>query len=190
MNFPDVKAGVIYADPPWTQKTWSKKGLDGRPQHYDRMSLQDICDLPIHRIADKDCHLFLWTTSPHLQQAFKVIEAWGFQYSSVAFTWAKLRKNNQGIMFMAAQDFHVGMGYTTRKNCEFCLLARKGKPKRKSKAVHELLIAPLREHSRKPEEARIRIMEYADGPYVELFAREKHPEWISWGNETEKFKNG
>jgi N6-adenosine-specific RNA methylase IME4 len=187
-DFPTQKHAVIYADPPWAWKTRTKKGLDGRPQHYARMSLKDIKALPVEFAADSDCWLFLWTTGPHLEQALGVIRAWGFKYSGVAFTWVKLKASSADAMFLTThEDFHVGMGYTTRKNTEMCLLARRGKPKRLSKSVRELLISGIREHSRKPDEAYRRIEEFAPGPYLELFARANKPGWTSWGNETEKF---
>ena len=78
-------------------------------------------------------------------------------------------------------------GYTTRKNAEFCLLGRKGKPKRLSAKVEEIIISPLRKNSRKPEEPCQRIEEYAEGPYIELNARTERPGWDTWGNETRKF---
>lgn len=186
MSLPKIKAGLIYADPPWQHKTWSDKGLDGRPQHYKRMTIKEICDMPVSECAANDCHLFMWTTGPHLEQAFKVIKAWGFRYSGMGFVWIKLNKNSPEL-FITLNDLFMGGGYTTRKNAEFCLLARKGSPKRLSKSVHEVIVSPRREHSRKPEEARRRIEQYAPGPYLELFAREQKPGWTAWGNEVEKF---
>lgn len=78
-------------------------------------------------------------------------------------------------------------GHTTRKNAEFCLLGRRGKPKWLSAKVEEVIISPLREHSRKPEEAWQRIEEYAAGPYIELNARTERRGWHAWGNETDRF---
>ncbi len=188
MIFPDTPHKVILADPPWDFKMRTVKGLDGRPQHYPRMSIDEIKALPVSGAAASNCHLFMWTTGPHLEKAFSVINAWGFKYSAVAFTWVKLkRKSADQLFLMTNNDFHLGMGYTTRKNTEICLLGRRGRPERKSKNIHELLIAAVREHSRKPDEAYRRIEEYADGPYLELFARQTVPGWNSWGNETTKF---
>jgi N6-adenosine-specific RNA methylase IME4 len=178
---------IIYADPPWNFQTRSAKGLDGRPQHYDRMSLKDIKEMPVSDVADADCWLFLWTTGPHLAQAFAVIEAWGFKYSGMGFVWIKLNKNAMSLFF-TLRDVFMGGGYTTRKNAEFCLLARRGKPKRIGKNVREVLISPVREHSRKPDEFYDRIEAYAEGPYLELFSRCSAPNWTAWGNQTEKFK--
>lgn len=193
IELPDVKANLIYADPAWTQKKWSNKGDEGRPQHYGRMSIKELCDLPVEDCAAKDCHLFMWTTGPHLQQAFKVMNAWGFKYSGMGFVWIKLNKRARSpfvirdINLVALEDLFMGGGYTTRKNAEFCLLGRKGSPKRLAKDVHEVIISARREHSRKPDEAYDRIERYASGPYLELFARTQRKGWLSWGNETEKF---
>ena len=76
------------------------------------------------------------------------------------------------------------MGYYTRSNNEICLLAIKGKPKRVSKSVHQVIYEPLREHSRKPDTTRTRIVELCgDLPRIELFARQKVDGWDHWGNE-------
>ena len=114
------------------------------------------------------------------------MKAWGFKPSAVAFTWIKLRKKAAGL-FMVGEDLHMGQGYTTRKNAEFCILGRRGSPKRNAADVQEVIISPLREHSRKPDEAWQRIERYASGPYIELNARTQRPGWDAWGNETEKF---
>ncbi len=150
------KYSVIVADPAWQDVTYSKKGLEGRPQHYDRMTLEEICKLPVDSWAAKDCHLFLWTTGHHLPQALKVMEAWGFDYSAMGFVWIKLDKNapvmeTRGIHLIALEDLFMGLGHTTRKNAEFCLLGRKGKPTRLVKNIHEVIVEQRREHSRKPD---------------------------------------
>lgn len=183
---------VILADPPWTHTTFSPKGLEGRPQHYPRMTLSEINAIPVDEWAAKDCHLFLWTTGVHLEQAFEVIKAWGFQYSGMGFVWIKLNKNapimeTRGIQLIALNDLFMGGGYTTRKNAEFCLLARRGKPQRLDKKIHEVIVEQRREHSRKPEESYKRIKKYAAGPRLEMFARQKRAGFDAWGNETNKF---
>ena len=179
---------VILADPPWAYKCFSNAGeARSASQHYQTMSLADIKALPVADVAAKDSHLFMWVTGPHLRQAFEVIDAWGFKYSSVAFTWVKLTRRAP-TMFLDKNSFHVGMGYTTRKNSEYVLLGRRASPKRLSKAVRELIIAPVREHSRKPDEAMARIEQYAAGPYLEMFARtDRGGQWTAWGNQTDRF---
>lgn len=179
---------VILADPPWSYKVFSKKGeARGAVSHYPTMKIADIKALPVADWSAKDCHLFMWTTGPNLFQALEVMEAWGFKFSSMAFTWVKLNPREKDAIFFFNNSFHVGMGHTTRKNCEFCLLGRKGSPKRLSKSVRELLIAPRREHSRKPDETYTRIEQYAEGPYLEMFARQRRAGWDAWGNDVDKF---
>jgi N6-adenosine-specific RNA methylase IME4 len=174
------KYNVIYADPPWTFKTFSDKGKDRSPEnHYNVMSLQDICNLPVNNITNDDSVLLMWVVDPLLDKAFKVIEAWGFKYKTVGFTWAKTNKKSMG--------FFTGLGYWTRGNPEMCLLATKGKPKRISKSVPQLVVEQRREHSRKPDIVYNHIENLLEGPYIELFARTQRPGWDSWGNQTDKF---
>jgi len=179
---------VILADPPWRYQVFSPKG-EGKSasRHYETMRLPDVKALPVVELAARDCHLFLWSTTPNLPQALEVIEAWVFRYSSMGFTWAKLNPRAPADGNWSPASFHVGMGHTTRKNVEFCLLGRRGSPKRKSKAVRELIVAPRREHSRKPDETYDRIEAYAGGPYLDLFSRQRRPGWDSWGDEVDKF---
>jgi N6-adenosine-specific RNA methylase IME4 len=90
-------------------------------------------------------------------------------------------------MFRDDLDASVGMGYWTRANSEACLLATRGKPKRLNADVRQGIIAPRREHSRKPDGIHARIERLVAGPYCELFARERRPGWDAWGNEVDKF---
>jgi len=170
------KYKVIYADPPWHFKSYSSKG-DGRNaiQHYDCMSISDISNLRVSDLASDDCVLLMWVVDPMLPEALEVIKAWGFKYKTVGFTWAKQNKNDLGMF--------TGLGYWTRANPEMCLLATKGKPKRISKSVRQLIISQRQEHSRKPDEIYERIEQLLDGPYVELFARRERKGWDSWGNQ-------
>jgi N6-adenosine-specific RNA methylase IME4 len=80
-----------------------------------------------------------------------------------------------------------GLRLRTRKNVEVCWLGRRGNPKRLSCGVRELLIAPVREHSRKPDEIYQRIEDFCSGPFVELFARQRRPGWLSIGDEVDRF---
>ena len=173
-----MQYSIILADPPWSYRTWTAKGgHKSASAHYDTMHTGDICKLPIGQLAADDSTLFLWATYPNLPEAFEVIEAWGFKYKTVAFTWIKTSKNGNPF---------VGLGYWTRANAEICLLATRGKPQRVDKGVKQVIISPRLEHSRKPDEARERIVQLmGDLPRVELFAREKWPGWDVWGNEVE-----
>jgi N6-adenosine-specific RNA methylase IME4 len=170
---------VILADPPWSFKNWSKKG-EGRNanQHYKVITLKEMSRMVLP--AAPDCALFMWVTDPLLPFGLEVMRAWGFEYKTVAFTWAKTGKHD-------ASTFPIGTGYWTRANPEMCLFGTRGKPKRKSRAVRQLITAPRREHSRKPDEIYDRIEALVDGPYLEMFARNRRPGWSSMGLEIDKF---
>ncbi|GHU45742.1 adenine methylase [Clostridia bacterium] len=177
------KYSIILADlparfgSPWSYRVWGKKGK-GRSagNHYPTMNIDDICSLPVAEIADKDCTLFLWSTFPNLIEAFKVVSAWGFKYSTVAFVWVKRNK--------VSPEYFMGCGYWTRANAEIVLLATKGKPKRISKSVRQIVDTPIGRHSEKPFVVREKIIELiGDLPRIELFARTKTDGWDSWGNE-------
>lgn len=170
------KYNIIYADPPWSYKDSGCKGAAA--EHYQTMSVEDICKLPVKDLADKDCVLFMWATYPQLEEALQVIKHWGFEYKTIAFQWVKTYKSGFG-------EF-LGLGRWTRGNTEPCLLATKGKPKRINAGVSQLIFSPLRRHSQKPPEARVKIKKLlGDLSAVELFAREKVEGRDSWGNEVE-----
>jgi N6-adenosine-specific RNA methylase IME4 len=174
---------IIYADPPWFYPDINPKckfGL-GAIGHYSVMKTEDICNLAIPKTAD-NAFLFLWVTNPNLLDGLKVMESWGFKYVTTGFTWVKLNKK--------APTYKFGTGYYTRSNVELCLLGKRGKPKVMSHSVSSLIVEPLREHSRKPDCTRDRIVELCgDVKRVELFARTKTPGWDVWGNDVNKFKN-
>ena len=170
------KYTVLYADPPWRYR--NKPNGRSPESHYPTMKTEDICALPVQALAAEDCALFLWVTMPMIFQAQKVLAAWGFRYKTVAFVWVKQNRKGTGIFW--------GMGYWTRANAELCLLATRGQPQRRAKNIHQVIISPVEEHSKKPEEARRRIEALlGDVPRLELFARRPSPGWDVWGNEVE-----
>ena len=179
------KYSIIYADPPWS---YQDKNCNGAClKHYKTMSLDEICQLPINKISDTNCVLFLWATYPLLPEALKVIESWGFKYKSIAFQWIKLNKKDRKPFY--------GLGRWTRGNTEPCLIATKGKPKRIANNVFQLIQAPIGRHSQKPDIVRHKIIELMgnDLERIELFARKeedylwggKKTGWDVWGNEVE-----
>ena len=143
------KYQIIYADPPWQYNRKAGQGIAA--DHYPTMSLQEICDLPVGKLADKDCVLFLWVTFPQLREGLSVIQAWGFQYKTVAFVWVKKNKK--------ADTLFLGLGHWTRSNAEICLLATKGSVHRKSAYVRQIILSHIERHSKKPDVARDRIVE-------------------------------
>jgi N6-adenosine-specific RNA methylase IME4 len=200
MNFDDLPRnhfGAILADPPWHFKFWwggheqrkhagSSRDELGPP--YQTMKEEKLYLLPMQELAAEDCVLFLWICWPILEQSLRVIEAWGFIYKTCAFSWMKANAR-QIDMFREDADAFPGMGYWTRANSEVCLLATRGNPKRLNADVRQGIIAPRREHSRKPDGVHERIERLVAGPYLELFARQRRPNWTCWGNEVDKFSN-
>jgi len=144
--------------------------------HYDWLDIESICQIPVKNIASENAILFMWVTLPKLNEFIQVVNAWGFEYKSVAFVWVKLNKSSNG--------YFMGQGRWTRANAEICILATKGKPKRISAAVRQLIISPIELHSKKPDITRDKITQLVgDVPRIELFARQKTPGWDVWGNE-------
>lgn len=175
IELPQGPFGCILADPPWSFRTYSGKDVapSRAEQPYPVMSLADLKALPVGDVAARDAILFMWTVS-HLQdEATDLARSWGFAPKSVAFVWDKGR---------------IGMGYWTRQEVEICKLYTRGKPRRKSKGVRQLIRAPRREHSRKPDGQYDRIERLVDGPYLEMFARQAWPGWTAWGAETGKYQ--
>lgn len=178
------KYEIIYADPPWhyaTRKTGTNFG-GGVTDKYPTMTLQEICAIPVKDWVADDAMLFLWTTMPYLEKSFAVIDAWGFEYKTMAFTWVKMNKTNN--------SFFKGVGNWTKSNAELCLLARRGKTlPRVNRDVCQIIMEPRREHSRKPDRVRDDIVRLVgDRPRLEMFARTTTPGWEVWGNQTEKFE--
>ncbi len=173
------KYGIIYADPPWHYRVYSKKGAGRSAEsHYPTMTIEEIQALPVSELANKDCALFMWITFPLLKESLSVLSAWGFKFKTIAFVWIKQNRKSDSLFW--------GMGYWTRANAEFCVLATKGKPKRMAKNVHQVIVSHIEEHSKKPDEARRRIVRLmGDLPRIELFARQKTAGWDVWGNEVE-----
>lgn len=179
----NLKFAAIVSDPPWKFKTYSEKGLGRSAEaHYHCMNFADIAALPVEEWAAKDSVLFLWVTDPFLPKGLELLSEWGFEYKTVAFYWTKTRKNRP-TTFLQPRNFPYGTGYWTRANPEICLLGTRGKPKRVSKDVAKLIIAPRREHSRKPDDIYERVERLVPGPYLDMFSREDRAGWATWGDE-------
>ena len=177
MEFPDRKYQIIYADPPWSYNDKMSGHSFSLDHEYETQSIQWISQLPIQQIADRPCCLFLWVTSPMLDDGVKVIADWGFRYKTVAFCWSKYTINGKEIS---------NLGRWTMGNVELCLLGVIGSPNswRQDRSVKQLVKAVRGKHSRKPDEVRSRIVQLlGDRPRIELFARERVDGWDSWGNE-------
>jgi N6-adenosine-specific RNA methylase IME4/ParB-like chromosome segregation protein Spo0J len=166
------KYRVIYADPPWQYDLeQTSPNLGGAIKHYNSMSIEELCALPIKDIADKDAVLFLWITSPKLNLFLQLMEAWGFEYKT-SFVWDKVKHN---------------MGHYNSVRHEFLLIGGRGKSTPDLKHLYDSVITIERsdKHSEKPVEF-LNIIDnlYQHGNRIELFARQaKKENWYFWGNE-------
>lgn len=180
--------GAILTDPPWRFKTWNQDNTSPgtRAPTYRTADATDLAVLPVSMLPARDAVLFMWISWPLLTEALALIDAWGFEYKTCAFSWIKAHAG-QIEMFRDDIDVQIGTGFWTRANSEVCLLATRGKPKRLDAGVRQSIIEPRREHSRKPDCVYSRIERLVAGPYCELFARTTRAGWDSWGNEVGKF---
>lgn len=185
--------GMIYLDPAWKFKTYApvqegQKGRRDAERYYPTMSLDEMKALPVKRIAARNCVMVMWATWPFLLQALELMKAYGFTYKSSFKVWTKTKRSFSAtkVFIESPTDFHTGTGYTSRKNTEFCLLGTRGTPKRLVRDVRELIVAPVREHSRKPE-IYDDLERYCAGPRLEMNARTVRAGWDQWGNQVEMF---
>lgn len=183
------KYQIIYADPPWSYRDKALAGNRGANCKYPTQSKEWIESLPIKEISDNNCCLFLWVTMPKLNEVFDLFRNWGFEYKTCAFVWIKTNNETESNQASFVEDnfaSFVGMGSWTRANAELCLLGTKGKPKRIDASVRQIIYSPIQRHSKKPKEAKERIVSLVGNlPRIELFAREKHEGWDVWGNEVD-----
>lgn len=168
----DKKFRVFYVDPPWNYgDKQNTPNLGGAEKHYDSMTIDQLCDLPVDTLSEKDAVLFLWVTSPLLEECFDIIKAWGFKYKS-SFIWDKVKHN---------------MGHYNSVRHEFLLICTKGKctPDEKKLSDSVQSIERTEKHSEKPVEFMNIIDElYTHGDRIELFCRQpKKENWFYWGNE-------
>jgi N6-adenosine-specific RNA methylase IME4 len=178
-DLPPLRYGLILADPPWAFRLHSDKGDRKSPQaHYGCMGAGELAALPVDQLAAPDCALLMWATAPMLPDALMLMAQWGFRFKS-AGAWAKQSSTGAGWAF--------GTGYCFRSAAEFFLLGTLGKPKVRSRSVRNLVVAPVREHSRKPDQLHAMAEALYAGPYLELFARQRRPGWDVWGNDVDRF---
>ena len=178
--FPPLPRGpfdIVYADPPWDYRGQLQHngpgGVDtgGALRHYPTVRTGEMAAWPVADLAAADALLFLWATSPHLDQAIDLGKAWGFNWATVAFVWDKGK---------------VNPGFYTMSQCELCLAFKRGRiPRpRGARNVRQLVAAGRGRHSEKPDEVRDRIAAmFPSQRKIELFARKKMAGWTAWGLE-------
>ena len=171
------KFAIIYADPPWDYKGQRQHGGQGAPDtggaatHYSTVTTRDLKRLQVADVCEQDALIFMWATSPHLDQAIDLLKTWGFRWSTVAFVWDKAR---------------VNPGFYTMSQCELVLLGKRGRiPKpRGARNVRQLVREVRGKHSQKPDQVRERIdAMFPTQRKLELFARSTAPGWSVWGAE-------
>lgn len=170
---------VIMADPPWSFENWSAAGeKKNAKSQYLCMPTASLCELQVGRLARGDSWLWLWATYPMLPDALAVMKAWGFRYVTGG-PWVKM-----GLSGKLA----IGTGYVLRSASEIFLLGKIGEPRTLNRSTRNVLMAPRREHSRKPDEAYA-VCEalFPAVKRADLFSRQNRAGWDSWGNEVGKF---
>lgn len=191
----------IYADPPWAFKNRSELGEDRNPnQHYQTMTIDQLMELPVRDIAADDAVLAMWVTDPILAQAMNLISAWGFEFKTVAFYWAKTWEKSDLASMHETASFPIGTGYITRGNPEQLWIAARGEPRRRimnidgvmktDMSIRKLQFAPRALHSEKPRKFYGLLERLYDGPRLEMFARTREPGWSSWGNQVGALEDG
>ena len=119
---PETKQyGIIYADPPWHYDR--KHGSGVAENHYPTMSIEEICALPVSELAAKDSALFLWATFPQLNEAFRVIDACGFKYKTLAFLW--LKQNRKADSWPKDRPYRTDNLYKSMSKKEVTKIAKK-----------------------------------------------------------------
>jgi N6-adenosine-specific RNA methylase IME4 len=183
----------VACDFPAHFSTWSPKGQGRSPsKHYETLPMAMLATLPLESVLARDAWLFLWVPHVHAPELPHLMRALGFAFSAKAFTWIKtLPSLARGPRPISTDNIEsvlpMGGGHTTRKNSESCWLGRRGKPRILSHGVREVIVAPRREHSRKPDEVFRRVETFCPGPRLELFGRESRAGWTVWGNEATRF---
>lgn len=165
---PEKRYKIIYADPPWEYE--SKKCSGAAAKHYPTMKLSELAELPVPALAEEDALLFMWATYPKIEDALRLIPAWGFKYKTIAFQWIKLNPSTRMKEYrittaeeLLKKSCVLGLGNWTRGNTECCLLATKGHPKRESAGISQLIFSPRGRHSEKPAETRDKIRKLVGG---------------------------
>lgn len=182
---PKQKYDIIYADPPWHYNGKMQFDKSSKDKHnidlskeifissasfqYPTLKTSELMRLSLKDISKPDCLLFMWSSSPHLQQAIELGNFWGFEYKTIAFVWDKMKHNP---------------GQYTLSYCELCLVFKKGRipQPRGARNIKQLVRAERTKHSVKPIEVMQNIEKmFPTQTKIELFARQKKQGWESWG---------
>lgn len=168
---PDGRYQVIVVDPPWKYGSRAEDVTHRGKNPYPDMDTDEILKLPVPKLAQPNCILWLWTTNAFMRDAYCCLDKWGFDDKTI-LTWDK------EIM---------GLGDWLRNVTEHCILSVKGKPvvalTNQTTIIHE----KRREHSRKPEAFYSMVNKLCPGSKLEMFSRQVREGWTQWGAEAGKF---
>jgi N6-adenosine-specific RNA methylase IME4 len=174
---------TILADPPWrfTNRTGKVAPEHKRLNRYETLSLEEICEMPVSKVAAKNSHLYLWVPNALLIEGIKVLEAWGFEYKS-NLIWHKVRKDG-------GPDGR-GVGFYFRNTTEMILFGTRGSMRTlgPGRSQVNIIRTQKQEHSRKPDALYEIIEKCSPGPYLEVFARGARPGWDVFGNQADDYK--
>lgn len=184
--FGDLQRGrytALIVDPPWRYAM----GVKSRPQHYPRMSIDEVMALPVRDLLARDGgRVFLWITAPLGDRIGDIARAWRLRYSTM-FPWVKVWPSESG-MFVHRDSFARGTGFEVVGNAEYVAILKRGRPQSiRGSPFPSLIMAARREHSRKPRDLHCEIEARIAGPYAELFSRETRAGWDAWGYDVGKF---
>jgi len=180
-GLPDGRFDVALVDPPWSY--FGDQAKDGAAaKFYGTLTDEEIHALPVRALLSDRSVAFVWATAPRLDAALDAIRAWGLHYRGVAFVWVKTTREGKPIGARGVRPSIV------KPTCEFvlaCSTVRKGRPLPVAdESVANTVLAPTREHSRKPDEVHERIEAlYPNATKVELFARRPRQGWQVWGDQ-------
>jgi N6-adenosine-specific RNA methylase IME4 len=157
----------VYADPPW--KYGNQTTRASTDNHYQTMTVPEICAESVANVTADIAHLYLWTTAGFLREAFDVINAWGFTYKT-NMVWTKPT---------------MGIGNYVRLSHEHLLIGVKGKTRTRGSNQMSWVQADRTKHSAKPDCFRAIIERMSDGPYLEMYGRKPVGGWTVYGNQIE-----
>lgn len=162
-----MRFSILYPDPPWMYQNWTETKNGAAAGHYPGVPIDEMCKWQVQDIAAPDSLMFMWATFPHLPDALRLLEAWGFEYVTTPFVWVKTNKKAGTPVF--------GNGFWTRAAAEIVILGRRGNGLRRlNTRIRQVIAAPAEGHSRKPLIFRRTIVELlGDQPRIELFARHR-----------------
>ena len=174
-----VKYRTIVADPPWPMPDsgpWTRVNGNWGPYQgqtsdipYSTMSMDDIAALPVGDRAERDAHLYVWTTNRFLEDTYDIVRGWGFRPAQL-LVWCKA-------------PMGIGMGGTFTSTTEFIIFGRRGTLKASRRLDSSWWLWKRGPHSAKPEAFLDLVEQVSPGPYLEMFARRNRLGWDTWGNE-------